>query len=106
MNKTNDNETAALTAAILRLHGAKATHVETVPVRETFRGQTVWDGAVDVFDLEDHPTAKRCYAWAHEADSGGRRYLAVLHAGPVDSPRKAVQAAIVAEHRGKTGGPK
>jgi hypothetical protein len=28
---------------IRRLHGAEATHVDSVPVKETFKGQTVWE---------------------------------------------------------------
>ena len=97
---TDPKEIAELAAAILRLHKASATHVETVPIRDTFGPDVVWDGAVEVFDLAGYPTTKRCYAWAHEADSGGRRFLAVLHVPPIDSPSKAVQAAIIAEHRG------
>lgn len=33
----------------------------------------------------DHPKAKVAYAWAHESDAGGKRYMAVLGIGPVDS---------------------
>jgi hypothetical protein len=51
---------------IRRLHGAEATHIESVPVKETFKGETVWDGIVEVFDLQDHPKAHRVYAWAHD----------------------------------------
>ena len=96
-------EKEELAGAILRMHGAHAKHVESVPVLETYRGQVVWDGVVEVYDLVGHPTAKRAYAWAHEGDSGGRRFVAVLHAPPIDSPLKAVQAAIVQEHRSRSG---
>jgi hypothetical protein len=92
-------EIAELQGAILKLHGARAEHVESVPVREMFQGQVVWNGTVEVFDLTEHATASRAYAWSHEADSGGRRFVAVLHAPPVDTPLKAVRAALVAEHR-------
>ena len=92
-------EIAELQGAILKLHGARAEHVESVPVREMFQGQVVWDGTVEVFDLIGHATASRAYAWSHEADSGGRRFVAVLHVPPVDTPLKAVRAALVAEHR-------
>jgi hypothetical protein len=34
---------------IRRLHGVGAMHVESVPVKETFQGKTVWDGIVEVF---------------------------------------------------------
>jgi hypothetical protein len=101
---TGAAEIAELKAAILKLHGAKAEHVESVSVHETFQGQTVWDGTVEVFDLAGHASATRAYAWSHEGDSGGRRYVAVLHVPPVDSPVNAVRAAIVAEHRARTPG--
>ena len=71
--------------------------MESVRVTETWQGETVWDGTVEVFDLLDHPTAERAYAWAHEADSGGTRYVAVLNEPPIYSPQAAVQAAVVAE---------
>jgi hypothetical protein len=35
---------------VRRLDGAEATHVESVPVKESFRGKTVWDGIVEVLD--------------------------------------------------------
>jgi len=95
---TDAAELAELQKAILKLHGADSIHVESVSVHETFQGQTVWDGVVEVFDLPAHKAGK-AYAWAHEGDSGGRRYVAVLHAPPVDSPQRAVQAAAVAEFR-------
>jgi hypothetical protein len=52
----------ALLDAIRHMHGCEATFVESVPVRETFRGATAWEGEVQVFDVIGHPTAKRCYA--------------------------------------------
>ena len=37
---------------IRQLHGVKATHLKSVPVKEAFNGQTVWDGIVEVFHLK------------------------------------------------------
>ena len=88
----------ALEEAIHNLHGVKSTWVEAVPVKETFQDQTVWEGIVQVFELHGHPEASLCYAWSYETDEGKRRFFAVLHKGPVDSPEKAVRAAIVQEH--------
>jgi hypothetical protein len=86
---------------IRRLHGTEATHVETVPVTESHEGQTVWEGEVEVFDLEDHPKASRVYAWAHDTDDPERprRHVTVLHVPPATSPRKAVQLSIVKDFR-------
>ena len=41
--------------AIRDLHGCIAHYVETVPVTETFQGQTIWQGDVEVFNLAHHP---------------------------------------------------
>ena len=86
---------------IRRVHGAKATHVESVPITESFQGRTVWDGTVEVFELEGHSTAHRVYAWAHDTDDpkNPRRHVTVLHAHPIRSARDAVKAAIVQEFR-------
>jgi len=86
---------------IRKLHGAEATHVETVPVKETFRGQTVWEGDVEVFDLADHPQAKRIYAWSHETDdpANPRQHITVLQIPPAVTPQKAVQVAIAGMFR-------
>lgn len=90
----------ALKKAILDLHGCKAIWVKSVPIKEVFEGQTVWEGVVQVFDLIGHPKAKRCYAWSHGLEgSKKRRFFAVLHQGAVNSPEKAVKAAIVNEVR-------
>jgi len=89
----------ALIEAIRHLHGAAATWVESVPVRETFRGAPVWEGEVQVFDLAGHPTATRAYAWSHATEGERRRFVAVLHAAPVVDPVTAVRAAIGAEYR-------
>jgi hypothetical protein len=85
---------------IKHLHGVESTHVESVPVKETFQGKNVWEGIVEVFDLIGHPKATRLYAWAYKTDNPKRpRHVTVLHIGPVDSPLKAVRAAIVEEFR-------
>jgi hypothetical protein len=86
---------------IRRLHGAEATHVESVAVKETFKGQTVWEGIVEVFDLVGHPTAHRVYAWAHDTDDPvkPRHHVTVLHLHPIKSAEDAVRAAIVQEFR-------
>ena len=89
-----------LRKAVERMHGGTATLAQSVPVRETFEGKTVWEGVVHVFNLADHPTATRAYAWSSPIEgSTKRRYFAVLHQPPVDSPRAALRAAIVAESR-------
>lgn len=59
--------------AIRRMHAYEVTWVESVPVRETFKGKLAWDGGVQVFDVK-HPKATRAYAWSHAtAVRGGAR---------------------------------
>lgn len=96
MNDIND-----IAIVIENLHGSKPTHVETVPITESFEGQTIWEGNVEVFDLENHPKAKRVYAWSHVVGENDeqKRYVTVLHIPPVDSPQTAVKIAIVQEYR-------
>jgi hypothetical protein len=85
---------------IRHLHGADSTHVASVPVKETFQGQTVWEGVVEVFDLHGHPHAPKVYAWSHETDDAqSKRHVTVLHVEPVTSAAKAVRAAIIQEFR-------
>jgi hypothetical protein len=99
-NQISEVSIKALKKAILDLHGCKAKWVESIPVKEVFEGETVWEGVVQVFDLIDHPKAKRCYAWSHELEgSKKRRFFVVLHQGPIDSAEKAVKAAVISETR-------
>jgi aminoglycoside phosphotransferase (APT) family kinase protein len=94
------NDINELTEVIRKLHGVEAAHVETVPVKETFQGQTVWEGHVEVFDI-DHPQTSRIYAWSHDTDdpASPRRHVTVLHLPPAITPLRAVQASIVSDVR-------
>jgi hypothetical protein len=93
-----------LLKAIRASHGVEATWIESVPIVETFRGQVAWDGTVHVFAV-DHPKTKRVFAWSFFPDDASerRRVTAVLGVAPLDDPRRAVQAAIVAEARQRVG---
>lgn len=89
---------AELQAVFVKLHNCDAEYVETVPVREEFQGETIWQGDVEVFDIRGHPKATRGYGWGYTtSESGGRRYFTVLELPPVDSPQTAVKAAIMSE---------
>jgi hypothetical protein len=92
---------AELQDVIRRLHGVESEHVESVPVKETFQGKTVWEGVVEVFELRDHPKASLAYAWAHDTENPEKphRHVTVLHIHPIKSARDAVKAAIAQEFR-------
>jgi hypothetical protein len=80
--------------AVERATGSPVEHLESVPVVETFRGETVWQGTVEVFSVANPPPA-RAYGWAVDGD-----YVAVLGNPPVDSPIAAVRAWLVSETKG------
>jgi hypothetical protein len=92
-----------LQLAVEHLHKCKAVHSASVPVNEVFRGETVWKGIVEVFDLIGHPKAKRAYAWSHlDGKKDERtRFVAVLEIPPVESAETAVRVQIVKDVRTK-----
>jgi hypothetical protein len=65
-------------------------------VTETFNGQVIFEGAVEAFDLDGHPKAKRSYAF-YIMESDEPIFQTVLELPPVDSPRAAVKVAIAAK---------
>ncbi len=98
---TDHSYIVELQNVIFSLHDVRSTHLGAVRVKESFRGQTVWDGMVEIFDLHDHPLSPKAYAWSHDTDDSEnpKRHVTVLHVRPVTSPQAAVRAAIVQEYR-------
>jgi hypothetical protein len=89
-----------LKQGVERLHHCQASFLEDVAVVEKFGEETVWSGIVSVFEIKGHPQADKCYAWSSPIEgSTKRKYFAVLHVLPIDSPEKAVRAAIVHDHK-------
>ena len=84
---------ARVSVAVSHLHKCGATYAQTVSVHEVFRGETVWQGDVEVFDLQGHPKAKRCYGWLHcnRKNDEAERFVIVLEIPPVESASTAVQ---------------
>ena len=96
---------ASIHVAVETQYRCRAVHRDIIRVREEHKGEVVWDGDVYVFDLTDHPTAEVAYAWSDPVPgTDRRRFYAVLHTGPVDSPETAVRAALVSEYRQSKGG--
>ena len=84
--------------AIRETNGCDSRHVKSVPVTEVYKGEIAWDGIVEVFDLIDHPKAKRAFAWSYrEGDQD--KITVVLGIPPVDSPHGAVMIAIASRAR-------
>ena len=89
-----------LTNVIRELHGAEATHRKSVYVNEVFQGKTIWEGTVEVFDLQGHPETNAAYAWSHDTDDpdNPKRHVTVLHVPPALSPEMAVRASIARDY--------
>lgn len=82
--------------AIREAHGCESMHVRSAPVKETFQGQTAWEGIVQVFDLIGCDKAKRAYAWSYQEGEETKTVI-VLKIPPVDSPQSAVKVATAAK---------
>jgi hypothetical protein len=77
--------------------GGTASFARSARVGPANRQAADWDGVVHLFDLKNHPEAKRAYAWSSSIRGGSRpRYFAVLHMGKVRGPAEAVKAVIAA----------
>lgn len=82
---------AALQRVILELHECSSQYLETVWVHETYLGNTLWHGNVEVFNV-DHPRSRRCYAWTQPAHPGkNTRLFAVLSTSAIRTPLDAVK---------------
>jgi hypothetical protein len=64
---------------------------ESVAVHEVFQGKTLWQGDVEVFGLNGHPKANRCYAWSY---GDPEQIITILELPPVYSPESAVKVGI------------
>lgn len=95
-----EKEVEELRHHVERLLGSAASFLETVSVIEKYKEKTVWQGMVYVYRLAGHPGTDKCYAWySDNPQTGKRKYYAVLHIPPIDSPEKAVRASIVHDHK-------
>lgn len=82
---------ARLQVAIMQLHNCSATWRESFFVAEYFKGKTVWEGDVEVFDLAGHPKAKRCYGWTHGEPE---EFMTILELPPVTDAQSAVKVGV------------
>jgi hypothetical protein len=76
---------------IEHLHSCGAIHRKTVPVHEVFKGKTIWQGDVEVFELVKHPTAKRCYGWSYGEPE---EFITILELPPVTDAQSAVKVGV------------
>lgn len=86
--------------AVARLTGCASKYVASVTVDECFegfRGKVSWQCEVIVFELVDHPKARRVYAWSNKDEANNSsRHVIVLEVPPINSACTAVAAAMAA----------
>lgn len=87
------------TPAVGELHGCHATHLRSKPVTERFRGETIWDGIVEVFSITGRDAETTAHGWAYGHDDGKVHHLALLGGPPSKSAMDALRAAAVAAAR-------
>jgi hypothetical protein len=92
------NDISLIQEAIKETLGCDSLWVESKRVTEKFQEQIAWDGIVEVFDLIDHPKAKRVYGWSYREGKTDKAKV-VLGMHPVDSPQTAVKVAIASKAR-------
>jgi len=79
-----------LQRAIHQLYGCQSAHTATIPLTEQRCGKILWQGEVQIFHLQGHGTAQRCYAWTSRDNNGKEHHTAVLEVPPVDTPLREV----------------
>ena len=94
---SKQNRVTRLQDVVERLHKCGATHIRTAAVYELLAGQVPWRGDVEVFELVDHPKAKRCYAWC--ADETCESFMTALEIPPVTSPQTAIRFTLSANKK-------
>ena len=85
-----DIQVSTFEKAIQATHSAKPRLLGKERVEEVFQGGPRWQGEVLVFELLNHPTATKCYAWEVEG-----KVISVLGGGTVDSAIAAVRAFML-----------
>jgi hypothetical protein len=70
-----------------------ARHARSELVVESFQGQIVWEGMVEVLGLAGHPKRNAPCTWTYP-DGEETRFATALETPPVESVQRAVRAAI------------
>jgi hypothetical protein len=86
----------ALTHAIKQGFSCEAKHIKTEHIKEVFKGETVWEGEVEVFEITSHPKAKQAYGWGFREDKKAE-FATVLGLPPINNSQDAVKAFIISK---------
>ena len=82
---------ARVQVALTQLHNCGAIWRESVSIHEIFQGKTLWQGEVEVFDLHNHPKAKRAYGWTFGQPE---EFITILELPPVTDAASAVKVGV------------
>ena len=87
--------------AIEGLHLCDARHIATVRVCEHNAGRKIWDGDVEVFQLQGFASADRSYVWGYsnEQRNGALDFISVPATPPITTPAAAVLAVLAWEEK-------
>ena len=88
-----------ITHAVEESAGFPVRHRKQVFVSDGAHGKTVWEGAVEVFDVES-PVPGTAYGWAVEGPHGPQ-FVTILGRAAVDSPLAAVRVWLACQVRTK-----
>lgn len=83
-----------LSKAIAVMHECRCIHFGSEEIEEKHDGETVWQGQVEIFQLEGHPDTNVAYGWGWTDDEDEIQFIGVLNVPPIESASDAVQAAI------------
>lgn len=84
-----------LTEAIEAVHECRCSHFGAEHIREEHEGELIWEGDVEIFQIEGNPKANVAYGWGWDAGNGEVEFIGILHVPPIESAREAVKAAII-----------
>ena len=91
-----NSELEKIRSAVREQYGVRCGHLRSEAVAEFFDGDPVWQGIVEVFSAIGARKPVLIYAWAHETENGGRRYVTVLGKPPINTARDAVRSMSAA----------
>ena len=83
-----------LAQAITAMHECGCSHFGTENIKEEHEGVDIWEGPVEIFQLEGHPKANIAYGWGWTDDNEEIQYIGILKVPPIESAADAVKAAI------------
>ena len=81
-----------LRSVIEQVHNCSAEHFASRRITEVYKGQVVWEGLVETFNLKGHPKASKCYSWRQ--GKNGEEIATALNIRPIHTPADAIRAHL------------